>query len=431
MPNFERSTQPALESDKDFEDTASALFDADGDGDLDLYVVSGGNEQPANSSLYQDRLYLNDGKGNLLRAANALPTETQSGSCVAVFDFDGDGQKDLFVGGRSVPGRFPEEAESFVLKNEGGVFKNVTSSVAPEFQKIGMVTDIQFGDLDGDGKAEMVVVGDWMPLTVFELKSQKVTLSHRLTNASGLWRCLTLSDLDGDGDLDIAAGNWGLNARYHASEVAPLRLFANDFDHNSSLDLLLCTPWEGAYYPVAQRDLLASTIPSVKKKFPRHTPYSNATVTDIFSEKDLLGGFCLEAKTLETQWFENVISPSKGGGRGEVSFIVHKLPLETQMAPVSRILAADFTGDGKTDLLTVGNDYGADIETYRQDASSGCLLVGDGKGGFKYLPNWRTGFWASEEARDVSMIQFQSGKNVLILSSNNSLIRAFLLKLRR
>ncbi|MBC7774594.1 MAG: VCBS repeat-containing protein, partial [Phycisphaerae bacterium] len=244
---FERSTQPALESDKDFEDTANAFFDADGDGDLDLYVVSGGNEQPANSPLYQDRLYLNDGNGILTRAANALPTETQSGSCVAVFDFDGDGRKDLFVGGRAVPGRFPESAESFILKNEGGVFKNVTSSVSPEFQKIGMVTDIQFGDLDGDGKAEMVVAGDWMALAVFEIKSQAVSLSHRLTNSSGLWRCLTLSDLDGDGDQDIVAGNWGLNSRHHASAVAPLRLFANDFDHNGSLDPLLCTPWEGAY----------------------------------------------------------------------------------------------------------------------------------------------------------------------------------------
>ena len=423
VPHFERFPQPALETDKDFEDTASAFFDADGDGDQDLYVVSGGNEQAAKSSRYQDRLYLNDGYGNFTRVTNALPTETQSGSCVAVFDFDADGKLDLFVGGRAVSGRFPEAAESFVLKNEGGIFKNVAQTVAPEFQKIGMVTDIQFGDLDGDGKAEMVVSGDWMALEVFKFekgtegltRSYRRTKRHGLENSSGLWRSLKISDLDGDGDLDIVAGNWGLNSRFHASEAAPMRLFANDFDHNGSLDPLLCTPWEGAYYPLAQRDFLASQLPSVKKKFPRHTPYSNASVTDIFSEKDLLGNICLEAKTLETQWFEN-----QNG-----HFIAHKLPNETQLAPVSRILAADFTGDGKTDLLSVGNEYGTDAETYRLDASNGCLLEGDGKGGFSFVPNWETGFWASEEVRDVSAIRLSTGKNVLVLGISNNKIKVF------
>ncbi|MFN0212954.1 MAG: hypothetical protein ACKVT2_01755, partial [Saprospiraceae bacterium] len=205
----------------------------------------------------------------------------------------------------------------------------------------------------------------------------------------------------------------------------PLRLFANDFDHNGSLDPLLCTPWEGAYYPVAQRDLLALQVPMVKKKFPGHTPYSIATAGNIFLEKDLLGGICLEAKTLETQWFENVSPDSNGKKRSKIKFIAHKLPLEAQLAPVCRMLAADFTGDGKTDLLAVGNEYGADTETYRQDASNGCLLAGDGKGRFHFIPNWKTGFWASEEARDLAAIQLLTGKNVLILGANDSQIRAF------
>lgn len=420
---FSKSAQPALESDQGFEDTASAFFDADGDGDLDLYVVSGGNEQPANSPLYQDRLYLNDGKGTFTRNTQALPSETQSGSCVAVFDYDEDGRKDVFVGGRTVPGRFPEAAESLILKNEVGQFKNVTASVAPEFQKIGMVTDIQFGDLDGDGKSEMLVAGDWMALEVFKFErvSEAVTQGHRLTktlgleNTTGWWRCLKINDLDGDGDQDIVAGNWGLNSRHRASAIAPLRLFASDFDQNGSLDPLFCTPWEGAYYPVPQRDLLASQIPSIKKKFQRHAPYAKAPITDVFAEKDLLKGLCLEAKTLETQWFENQ------NGR----FTPHFLPLEAQVAPCNRILATDFTGDGKTDLLLVGNDLGADPETYRQDASNGCLLEGDGKGGFRVLPNGQTGFWAAGEVRDLSLVRRKSGKNVLVLGSNNANVRAF------
>jgi hypothetical protein len=415
---FTKTTQADLESDKAYEDTASAIFDADGDGDSDLYVVSGGNEQPVHAALYQDRLYLNDGKGNFTRAPNALPTETQSGSCVAAFDYDGDGQKDLFVGGSAVPGRFPEAAESFILHNQGGVFKNVTAQVAPDFQKPGMVTDLQWGDLNGDGKQELVVVGDWMGIQVFTIGGATLSRSPNtpgLENTTGLWRCLTLHDLDGDGDLDIAAGNWGLNSRHRASEAAPLRLFANDLDRNGSLDPLLCTPWEGAYYPVVQRDLLAAQIPSVKKKFPRHTPYSKATVTDLFPEKDLLGGLCLEAGTLETQWFEN-----QNG-----KFVPHQLPLEAQLAPVFRILAADFTGDGKMDLLTIGNDFDADPETYRLDASNGCLLEGDGKGGFKFVPNRISGFWASEAARDLAWLPFSTGKNVLILCNNHGKTRAF------
>jgi hypothetical protein len=412
---FAVSAQPALELDKSCEDTASALFDADGDGDLDLYVVSGGNEAPAGSAQYQDRLYLNNGQAALSAAKSALPVETSSGSCVQVFDFDNDGKKDVFVGGRAIPGRFPEVSESMLLKNEGGVFKNVTASLAPEFQKAGMVTDLQLGDLDGDGKTEMVVAGDWMPIMILQWNGKAFvnnTANFGLQNSTGLWRCLTLADLDGDGDLDIVAGNLGLNTRFHATGKAPLKLFAPDFDFDGRLDPILGLAESGNYYPAIQRDFLATQLPYIKKKFTRNTPFANATLIDIFSAKELLAGTCLEAKTMETMWFKNE----------QGKFTRQSLPDYAQFSSTEKILVDDFTADGIPDILTLGNEYGMEVESYQLDASDGFVFRGNGQGNFSSAP-MRVG--AFGEVRDAAILHLKSGKKVLLVANNDGPVQIF------
>ena len=414
---FAATQQQALVADAASEDTGSLFFDADGDGDADLYVVSGGNEAPAGDGTYQDRLYLNDGKGRFTRAASAIPQEVESGGPAVAHDFDGDGDLDLFVGGRVMPGAFPKTPTSFIFKNENGTFSDVTGAVAPDFKNPGMVTSLAWADVTGDAKPELIVAGDWMPITIF--KNEKGRLapltfspSHPLTLSKGWWNCLTVSDLDGDGDNDIVAGNLGLNSRYRA----PLRLYAKDFDQNGSMDPILCVQENDRYLPVPMRDNLLKQLPGLKKKFVRNTAYSMAPVEEVFSKSELAGAQVLETDMLETAWFEN--------RNGE--WVAHPLPDEAQVSPVYAIRAGDFTGDGLPDLLLAGNDSGFEVETGPLNTSPGCLLQGDGKGNYKAISARQSGFWATMEARDlVTVKQTRSGKTLFLVGNNNGAVQVF------
>ncbi|MEK7258025.1 MAG: VCBS repeat-containing protein, partial [Bacteroidota bacterium] len=410
---FSKSPQPALDADAVSEDMSAVFFDADGDRDLDLYVVSGGNSFEANSPSYQDRLYLNDGKGGFSKASGSLPAENVAGSCVAAHDFDGDGDLDLAVGGLVTPGRYPTPPQSFLLKNDGGKFTDAAPQLAPEFSKIGMVSDLLWTDLDGDKKAELVVAGEWLPVTIFNLaKSQ----SQQIANSEGWWNCLAAADLDGDGDLDLAGGNLGLNSRLRASETAPLRLYANDFDGNGSLEPVVARPENGKYYPLPMLQLLLKQMPSLKKKFVRSNVYAQSTIEDVFSESQLDAAQKFEAKTFATQWFEN-----QGGGK----WVAHRLPTEAQFAPCNAILTKDFNSDGKMDLLLAGNSSSPEVETGRYDAGNGCLLLGDGKGGFAFQPNRETGFWAVREARDLAEVKLANGRTLILVANNNDVLEGF------
>ncbi len=413
--NFQKTNQVALEKDKAHEDTGAVAFDADKDGDLDLLVLSGGNEAPANSSVYQDRLYLNDGKGQFIRAEKNLPTETKSGTCAAAHDYDGDGWTDLFIGNGAVPGRYPEAAGNTVWKNEQGVFKDVTNAVAPEYAKAGLLTDLSVGDFDGDGSQELVICGDWLPIGFYTIKEGKIQPKLTIPQSSGWWNCLLATDMDADGDLDLVAGNEGRNTRLQASAAAPLRLWAKDFDQNASIDPILCIADQGKYRPVAQRDLLVSQMPFVKKKFPRYNAYAQASITDIVPEKDLEKAISLSAQTFDSQWFEN-----KGNG-----WEAHVFPWQLQLAPIHDCLMTDFNQDGKKDLLAIGNDYGPDIETYRHDAFNGCLLLGQGNGSFLPIPAAQSGFLANRDARRMAMITGKGGASWILVGNNNDNIQIF------
>ncbi|HRI61210.1 MAG TPA: FG-GAP-like repeat-containing protein, partial [Saprospiraceae bacterium] len=418
---FEKSSQPALEADRAAEDTGALLFDADGDGDSDLYVVSGGNEAPADDATYQDRLYFNDGRGNFARDAAALPGAHESNGAVAAFDYDGDGDPDLFAGSRVIPGRYPEIPRSAVWRNDGGKFSDVTETMASAFQKCGMVSDLQVADLDADGKPELIVVGEWMPVTILQWDGQKfndATEKFGLGQTQGWWNCLTISDLDGDGDPDLVAGNEGLNTRFRASVGAPLRMFAADFDNNGSIDPILAEADNGLYAPVVQRDLLTQQIPALKKKFPRYQAYARAAITDVFSEKELHGAQQLSAATFQTTWFEN-----RNG-----QFVPHALPPEAQTAPVFGILAEDFDRDGHRDLLLLGNRLDNDAETGPMDASNGTLLRSDGKGNFVFIPNRVHSLWATGEVRDAAFLRLAAGRKSILVANNNGPVQLYFLK---
>lgn len=415
---FKRISQATWEADKAREDMGAVLFDADGDNDLDLYVVSGGNTHAEGDAFYQDRLYINQGGGNFVKAAGALPAIASSGSCVTAADFDKDGDPDLFVGGRVVAGAYPTSPVSYILKNEKGKFTDVTAQVAPTLQRGGMITAIQLADLDQDGADELLVTGEWLPIQIFKMTGgqyRDATAAFGMDKTNGWWNTLLIKDMDDDGDLDIVGGNLGLNTRLKASLEAPLEMYAKDFDHNGKIDPLISCFENGKRYPLPQRDLLVAQIPSLKKRFLRYANYADATIEDLYSTTELQSAMHYIAYNLHSTYFEN-----KNG-----AFTAHPLPVQAQVAPIYKIISRDFNRDDKADLLLVGNDYGTEVETARYDASDGLLLLGDGKGRFNAMGPSDSGFKANLEARDLTVIPMKNGKSILIVANSDNTLQIF------
>ncbi|MGB3781022.1 MAG: VCBS repeat-containing protein [Tunicatimonas sp.] len=407
-----------LPGDSLYEDLGALLFDADQDGDPDLYVVSGGNEFPANDPAYRDRFYRNDGQGNFTPDSSVIPATAASGSCVRAADYDQDGDLDLFVGGRIVPKRYPLPASSCVLRNEGGRFVDVTQKVAPTLTELGLVTDAQWTDYNQDGTLDLVVVGEWMPITFFRNEDGQFVKATELTHTTGWWNCLLAGDFDEDGDPDYIVGNLGLNSRYHASADEPLRLYTKDYDQDGRIDPILTYYIMGEEYPAAYRDALSDQMNPMRRRFPKYETYATTTFDELFTTTELEGAYVLEAERLTTSYLEN-----QGNGLdGYPTFTIRDMPTITQIAPVHRMITDDLNGDGHPDVLMVGNSYAPDMHVGRYDAFIGQALLGDGTGQFRPLTLSESGFYVDTDAKDIIRLN-RNGKPTWVVASNDDSLR--------
>ncbi len=414
--SFKESPQPAFDTDKGFEDTDGVLADVDGDGDLDLYVVSGGNEFTDNGLLLQDRLYLNNGKGTFTRATENLPDMLTSSSSVTVADIEQDGDLDLFVGGRSVPGAYPVSPRSYLLLNDGkGNFEDATQAVCPALLTPGMVTDAAFLDVNNDNRADLVIAGEWMPLQVYLNEQGKLTLKQDAfsTPTSGWWNTLEAHDFDKDGDLDLVAGNFGLNNPYKPSEAQPARLVYKDFDGNGSVDPIFTYYIADTNAFAYSRDELIGQIASIKKNFTDYESFAKARPENFFSAEQLAGADTLSAVLLETVYLEN-------DGKG--NFSVKQLPVEAQFSPIYALSVTDINGDGNADILTGGNLSNTRVSTGKYDGNYGTVLLGDGAGGFTVMNQAATGLKIQGDVRDIEILTIQQTDFALFSRNNDSLL---------
>ena len=407
----------AFISDKNHEDVGAVFFDADNDGDQDLYVISGGTEAIPNSNYYLDRFYENTGSGNFIKNSKALPKITSNGLSIAPADFDKDGDIDLFIGGRVQPGFYGRPTKSYLLENvsiNGKVrFKDVTETLIPQMVEHTMVTASTWADLDKDGDSDLLIANEWGPIEVFinesgvfENQSDKYGLSKHI----GWWSSVEVNDIDLDGDLDIIAGNLGLNYKYKASFDKPFYMYINDFDGNKTDDIVLGYSQNNEIYPVRGRECSSDQMPFVKEKFKNYDDFGSSNIKDIYGKK------LEESITYEATYFASAILRNEGN-----TFEFEAFENGAQLSSVNKILINDFNKDKTKDILLLGNLFGSEVETPRNDASHGTLLLGDGSNKYNLINNHEANLWASGDIKDAAFITIGTSKAILIVRNDDKL----------
>ena len=404
------------EADKAYDDWGATFFDANGDGRPDLYVASGGYQLAPSSPLLQDRLYVNRGGAKFVRDTLALPTMLASTAAVRAGDFNGDGRPDLFVGGRLTPRNYPYPARSYLLRNDGGRFTDVTEEIAPELANPGgMITDALWIDFDGDGRLDLVTVGEWMPIEFYRNDGKRlrnVTQATGLPASRGWWYSLAAGDFDKDGRPDLVAGNLGLNYTYSTSKQSKFGVYAGDFTGNRATDIVLTQEVNGTEFPMAGMVPLGREVYPLALKFPTYGAFADASVQQALSTAQLQKAIHYQADTFASVYLHN-------NGRG--TFSSSALPNLAQISPIKAILAHDVDGDGNLDLLVAGNLYDAEPNTPRADAGNGLWLRGDGKGHFAPVPSRESGFLAPLNVSALALLNGIAGKAVLIANTGDSL----------
>ncbi|MEO5562838.1 MAG: VCBS repeat-containing protein [Chitinophagaceae bacterium] len=417
---FVKTNEALLAADAASEDTDALFFDADGDGDQDLYVCSGGNEFSPNSTALINRLYINDGKGRFIKSPQVLPSYIfESTSCVRAADYDSDGDMDLFVGVRLTPLRYGYPCKSYVLNNNGkGIFSDVTEKVAPALKTAGMVTDAAWFDYDKDNMPDLAITGEYMPVKIFHNENnslKEVTPTAGLSKTNGWWNRIEIADINNDGYPDIIGGNHGLNSRFKATEAKPVCMYVGDFGNNGTIQQIITCFNGDTSYPILLRHDLVSTLPALKKKYLKYENYKGQTIEDVFSPEQLKQAVKLDAYMMQSSIFIN----NKNG-----TFTGKSLPVEAQLSTVYGITAEDFDQDGNVDILMGGNFYQAKPEVGIYDASYGILLKGDGKGNFRSIPAQQSGISVRGPVRDIVVLK-RNKNRILLFAQNNESLKIF------